>query len=60
MKLLDMVEKNELNRSLLALLDENIANAHSANQVIAVWKGSFYVYLVLLNSLIEDRLLRHF
>ncbi|KAL3498688.1 hypothetical protein ACH5RR_041420 [Cinchona calisaya] len=30
--LLDMVEKNELNRSLLTLLDENIANAHSANQ----------------------------
>lgn len=30
--LLDMVETNELNRSLLALLDENIANAHMANQ----------------------------
>lgn len=28
-----MVEKNELNRSLLALLDENIANAHIGNQV---------------------------
>lgn len=31
--LLDMVEKNEINRSLLALLDENISNAHMANQV---------------------------
>jgi len=33
MQLLDMVEKNELNRSVLALLDENIANAHKGNQV---------------------------
>lgn len=30
--LLDMVEQNELNRSLLALLDENIANAQMGNQ----------------------------
>lgn len=30
--LLDMVEKNEINKSLLALLDENIASAHRANQ----------------------------
>eukprot|EP01018_Ginkgo_biloba_P006067 Gb_29626 [translate_table: standard] len=30
--LLEMVEKNELNRSLLALLDENIAAAQNANQ----------------------------
>ncbi|CAK9311066.1 unnamed protein product [Citrullus colocynthis] len=30
--LLDMVERNELNRSLLALLDENIANAQMGNQ----------------------------
>ncbi|GAV88243.1 hypothetical protein CFOL_v3_31666 [Cephalotus follicularis] len=30
--LLEMVEKNELNRSLLTLLDENIANAHKDNQ----------------------------
>ncbi|KAJ4800742.1 hypothetical protein LUZ62_051988 [Rhynchospora pubera] len=30
--LLEMVEKNELNRSLLALLDENIASAVSSNQ----------------------------
>lgn len=33
LQLLDMVETNELNRSLLTLLDENIANAHVANQV---------------------------
>ncbi|XP_054775916.1 uncharacterized protein LOC129284453 [Prosopis cineraria] len=30
--LLEMVERNEINRSLLALLDENIANAHEGNQ----------------------------
>ncbi|KAK3041057.1 hypothetical protein RJ639_026854, partial [Escallonia herrerae] len=30
--LLDMVEQNELNRSLLALLDENISNANKGNQ----------------------------
>ncbi|XP_022881120.1 uncharacterized protein LOC111398451 [Olea europaea var. sylvestris] len=30
--LLEMVEQNELNRSLLTLLDENIANAYHANQ----------------------------
>ncbi|XP_024019630.1 uncharacterized protein LOC21401953 [Morus notabilis] len=30
--LLEMVENNELNRSLLTLLDENIANAHRGNQ----------------------------
>ncbi|KAJ4953556.1 hypothetical protein NE237_030388 [Protea cynaroides] len=30
--LLEMVERNELNRSLLALLDENIANAHKTGQ----------------------------
>uniref|UniRef100_A0A5B7BWM4 Uncharacterized protein n=1 Tax=Davidia involucrata TaxID=16924 RepID=A0A5B7BWM4_DAVIN len=33
--LLDMVEQNELNRSLLALLDENIANAHKGDQKLA-------------------------
>lgn len=33
MQLLEMVEKNEVNRSLLALLDENIANAQKGNQV---------------------------
>lgn len=36
MQLLEMVERNEVNRSLLALLDENIANAHSSNQVMAI------------------------
>ncbi|CAB4279630.1 unnamed protein product [Prunus armeniaca] len=30
--LLEMVERNELNRSFLTLLDENIANAHKGNQ----------------------------
>ncbi|XP_034709804.1 uncharacterized protein LOC117932632 [Vitis riparia] len=34
--LLEMVEKNELNRSLLALLDENIASAQSSEQKQAV------------------------
>ncbi|KAK4389438.1 hypothetical protein Sango_2280800 [Sesamum angolense] len=33
--LLDMVEQNELNRSLLTLLDENIANAYQGNQIQA-------------------------
>ncbi|KAK9074703.1 hypothetical protein SSX86_003021 [Deinandra increscens subsp. villosa] len=33
--LLEMVEKNEINRSLLALLDENIASAHRSNQIQA-------------------------
>lgn len=32
-QLLDMVEKNEINKPLLALLDENIAGARKANQV---------------------------
>ncbi|KAH1267449.1 hypothetical protein GmHk_01G002674 [Glycine max] len=31
-KLLEMVEKNEINRSLLALQDENIASAQKGNQ----------------------------
>ncbi|KAE9606902.1 hypothetical protein Lal_00025962 [Lupinus albus] len=33
--LLEMVERNEINRSLLALLDENIANARRTNQMRA-------------------------
>ncbi|GJZ75519.1 hypothetical protein Tco_0639984 [Tanacetum coccineum] len=33
--LLDMVEKNEINRPLLALLDENIASARRSNQTEA-------------------------
>lgn len=32
-QLLEMVERNELSRSILALLDENIASAISNNQV---------------------------
>ena len=32
-QLLEMVEKNEVDRSLLALLDENIAAANSQGQV---------------------------
>lgn len=38
-----MVEKNELNRSLLALLDENIASAQSSEQVRTVNKIFFYL-----------------
>lgn len=38
MQLLEMVESNELNRSLLTILDENIASAHQGNQVIALGK----------------------
>ncbi|CAM8876930.1 unnamed protein product [Rhodiola kirilowii] len=45
--LLDMVELNEINRSLLTLLDENIASAHTngisiydpPDKVIPRWKG---------------------
>ncbi|KAI3813025.1 hypothetical protein L1987_17738 [Smallanthus sonchifolius] len=33
--LLEMVEKNEINKSLLALLDENIASARRSNQIQA-------------------------
>jgi hypothetical protein len=36
MQLLEMVETNEINRSLLTLLDENIATAHEAKQVILI------------------------
>lgn len=41
MQLLEMVEHNELNRSFLTLLDENIANAHKGNQVNCLGKASF-------------------
>ncbi|KAL3818186.1 hypothetical protein ACJIZ3_004091 [Penstemon smallii] len=34
-QLLDMVELNELNRSLLTLLDENISSAYQSNQTAA-------------------------
>ena len=37
-----MVEKNELNRSLLTLLDENIASAQRSEQVRTVSKIFFY------------------
>lgn len=40
--LLEMVERNELNRSLLALLDENITSAHQGNQVTAI-RIAFYI-----------------
>lgn len=36
MQLLGMVETNELNRSLLTILDENIASAQQGDQVIAM------------------------
>ncbi|XP_010533757.1 PREDICTED: uncharacterized protein LOC104809449 [Tarenaya hassleriana] len=50
--LLEMVEKNELNRSLLALLDENIANAYRGNQKQAAEymesiRGSVLKYLTV-------------
>lgn len=32
-QLLEMLERNELNKALLTLLDENIASAHRSNQV---------------------------
>lgn len=35
-QLLELVEKNELNRSLLALLDENIATAQKSKQVSVI------------------------
>lgn len=38
-----MVEKNELNRSLLALIDENIASALRSEQVRIVGKVFFYL-----------------
>lgn len=53
MQLLDMVEKNELNRSLLTLLDENIANAHRGNQVISISKASSS-FAHLLSSIHEN------
>lgn len=46
MQLLEMVEKNEINRSLLALLDENIASAQKGNQVgNSNWKSVFHVLI---------------
>jgi hypothetical protein len=40
-----MVEKNDINRSLLALLDENIASALSCNQVLVLFYHLFFCYL---------------
>ncbi|XP_022737043.1 uncharacterized protein LOC111289941 isoform X2 [Durio zibethinus] len=50
--LFEMVERNELNRSLLTLLDENIANAHMGNQKQAAAfmekvRGAVLKYLTL-------------
>lgn len=45
-QLLDMVERNELDRSLLTLLDENIADAHKNDQVRKV--GCFLFFPLLL------------
>jgi hypothetical protein len=44
-QLLEMVERNELNMSLLTLLDENIANAKTSNQVVSL----FHIYPSVLN-----------
>ncbi|KAL6004888.1 hypothetical protein ACLOJK_005445 [Asimina triloba] len=46
--LLDMIEKNEIDRTLLTLLDENIASAHQNNQLLA---GSFMIFLLCMVSL---------
>lgn len=47
LQLLDMVERNELNRSLLALLDENIVNAQRGDQVMPrTFKVHFLVILI--------------
>ncbi|KAJ0048882.1 hypothetical protein Pint_15941 [Pistacia integerrima] len=43
--LLEMVEHNEINRSLLTLLDENIANAQKGDQVSIV--GNIFFYLLV-------------
>ncbi|KAL8064425.1 hypothetical protein ABFX02_01G089100 [Erythranthe guttata] len=50
--LLDMVESNELNRSLLTLLDENIATAYQGNQTQAAQymekiRGAMLKYLTV-------------
>lgn len=39
-----MIEKNEINRSLLTLLDENIANAQRGNQVSNV--GNIFLIFI--------------
>lgn len=48
MQLLEMVEQNELNMSLVTLLDENIASAHKSNQVsnscLCYFQSQSYIY----------------
>ena len=50
MQLLEMVEQNELNMSLVTLLDENIASAHRSNQVsnssLCYFRLQSYIYLI--------------
>lgn len=46
MQLLELVEQNKINRSLLTLLDENIANAQKSDQVSAAGKTLSYILLV--------------
>lgn len=49
MQLLELVEQNKINRSLLTLLDENIANAQKSDQVSAA--GKILSYSLLVKSL---------
>lgn len=47
MQLLDLVEQNELNRSLLTLLDQNIASAYQGNQVREIIIAFFMLYVCI-------------
>lgn len=58
-----MVESNEIDRSLLALLDENIANAHKGNQVIAIgnafssnWNNSCWWHSLVSSKIVPTSL----
>lgn len=53
MQLLEMVEGNELNRSLLTLLDENIANANMGNQVSTVLIHKILYLLAYMHFLVK-------
>lgn len=53
MQLLEMVEGNELNRSLLTLLDENIANANMDNQVSIVFILKILYILAYMHILVK-------
>ncbi|KAB1217061.1 hypothetical protein CJ030_MR4G021260 [Morella rubra] len=57
--LLEMVERNELNRSLLTLLDENIANAHKGNQAqnLLRWMGTCLSFFHVTHLLVSQSLL---